>query len=107
VSLASAVRTRFVRAEPPHEPEPHPDEPFAPVYDFVPLDRPLPGGWLTAMQLPAPRWPDAAAFGPPGSGELQAIPMPDSFDFRPHRHCGCGAGWRGDEACWNCGRAAT
>lgn len=90
---------RVVSAEPPYDPEPHPDEPFAPVYDYRPLGfGPMLDGWVSS--LPAPRYPDQIAFGPPGADPEREL----ASDGRT-RWCGCGAGWGGDAArCWNCGR---
>lgn len=97
MSLASAVRTRFVAAEPPHEPEPFDDDPFAPVYDYRPLG--YYHGGLEAIR--SPRHPGPIVFGPPGADPNRAL-TPDYT-----RWCPCGAGWSGGGACWNCGRAAT
>jgi hypothetical protein len=105
VSVLAALRqrvlpVRLVAAGPPHEPEPHPDEPFAPVYDYRPL--------TLVDELPTwirdPRDPDPVVFGPRGSGALQGL-HPAGL-FGSFGWCGpCGVGWRGDDGCWICGEA--
>lgn len=87
---------RTVLPMPPHEPEPYPDEPFAPVYDYVPLDGarlgPVPGGWR-------PGGPDLLVFGPQYQRSLNVGDMAV--------HClACDVKWAWAEgaACWICGR---
>jgi hypothetical protein len=68
-AVARTVRpaVRLVSPLPPHAPEPYPDEPFAPVYDYVPLHG-IEGMLPDSL---APHDCDPLVFGPPGSGELQ------------------------------------
>ena len=92
--------TRTVAPFPPHDPEPLPDEPFAPVYDRRPprLDR-HEDDWL-----PDPRYPDARVFGPIGSGELQRRMFYDPYAAWPLRTCTpCGVHWCSGDRCWACG----
>jgi hypothetical protein len=90
-------RFRLVSPLPPHAPEPYPDEPFAPVYDYRPLDG------FTGMRLfppvGEPRWPDPLVFGP----EYHHYWL----ELDAQRHCGpCGVTWAygAGTACWCCGR---
>ena len=99
----TAVRT--VTAEPPHDPEPFEDEPFAPVYDYVPL-----GPWRNAggddpdEWLPNPRYPDWRVFGPPGTAELQRRMFFDPYAAGPDHRTLHGAHLRsGGDRCWSCG----
>ena len=100
MSFASAVRTRFVRPEPPHEPEPRPDEPFAAVYDHRPLSMGYDHGGLEAIR--PPRHPDQLVFG--GQGQPKHDP---SGGYAPCWCARCDVRWAGDAPCWNCGSAAT
>lgn len=87
---------RTVRPEPPHEPEPLPDEPFAPVYKgHVPLTtaRNPYAGWARART-------DPLVFGPPGATELQGAGITHG-DGWPSS-CPCGVTWRGEGGCWAC-----
>jgi hypothetical protein len=103
--LEAAVRlgiapVRVVSPLPPHEPEPYPDEPFAPVYDYEPLG-PGDGGvpeW-TLRHATDPYGPDRIVFGPgqqttPGYGDLLL------------RCARCDVKWAygAGGACWYCGR---
>lgn len=73
--LEGAIRlgrrsVRTVSPRPPYLPEPHENEPLAPVYTFVPLGPTVrEDDWIRP-----PRYPDPLVFGPPGSGELQRQP---------------------------------
>jgi hypothetical protein len=88
---------RVVSLVPPHDPEPYPDEPFAPVYDFIPL------GSFEGMRLyppvADPRPPDALVFGPGYRGDRPELDLA----LRCHP---CGVTWAVSQgrACWCCGR---
>jgi hypothetical protein len=97
VSLADTL-VRFVSPLPPHDPEPHPDEPFAPVYDY----RPLGAAGTEDYWLPDPCGHDPIVFGDVGR---QPVHNPDSnATWRCPR---CDVCWRGGGACWACGGPAT
>jgi hypothetical protein len=102
VYLPERVRehVRMVAAEPPHHPEPHPDEPFAPVYDYRPLDGYVVSAWLPRGHAVVPRYPDPLVFGQPGA--RQGLEQDGAGMFR--RCHPCGVSWRGEAACWCCGR---
>lgn len=89
---------RTVSPVPPHAPEPHPGEPFAPVYDYAPLGESSGLTWLLD-----PYGPDPVVFGAPGSVGTRDPDEP--VDGWPAHRCGrCDVGWSGDARCWNCGR---
>jgi len=101
--LPEAVRefVRAVRADPPHEPEPHPDEPFAPVYDFTPLGAAPFDKY--AHWLPVPRDPDPLVFGDP-YGQPRHDP---SGGYAPWGCVRCDVRWAGGRRCWHCGAVET
>jgi hypothetical protein len=97
---------RVVSAEPPYGPEPHPDEPFAPVYDYRPLGLDLGFGGELGHWVRPPRDPDRIVFG-----DLAAQPPHEPLGGRAPLGCEtrwcarCDVRWGGDAArCWNCGR---
>lgn len=99
MSLADVI-IRFVSPEPPHHPEPFADEPFAPVYDYLPLGA---GDYHdTEWILPGPR-PDPVVFGVLLAQHEVYVGDP-VIDWV----CGCGVSWAGTAlACWCCGRGAA
>jgi hypothetical protein len=89
---------RTVLPLPPYEPEPLPDEPFAPVYAFVPL-----GAFEGSLAwVPDPYGPDVLVFGAPGTTQGAGILHGDGHWVS----CECGVTWHGEAACWHCGRPA-
>ena len=103
MSLADAaarlLATRFAAAVPPHHPEPLPGEPFAPVYDHIPLGPAdyLDTGWIR----PGPR-PDPIDFG----GQEQPRHDP-SGGYAPWWCARCDVRWGGDGPCWCCGQPSA
>ena len=95
--IDTAEPVRVVSPLPPHEPEPFPAEPFAPVYNYrvPPL---LAAGELD--QAPSPRHPDPLVFGEPGVSQGKSQQGDGEY-----RYCRvCDVKWRGDPECWACGR---
>jgi hypothetical protein len=95
------VPVRVVSPQPPYEPEPFPDEPLAPVYNYQasPLLAP---GELDAASSPC--WPNVLVFGGESAGALQGGTQHGDGMLRRCRRCD--VTWCGDAKCWNCGRRA-
>jgi hypothetical protein len=91
-------RTRVVSPLPPHAPEPYPDEPFAPAYDYEPLGDGF-SGMRVYPPVGDPRWPDRLVFGP-------EYPRGLTFgDTSVHCYrCDVTWAWAEGAACWCCGR---
>lgn len=91
---------RLVSPEPPHDPEPYPCEPFAPVYDFIPLPDSF-SGMRLFPPVTDPHGPDPLVFGP-------QYPRGRGDGCLTERCGACGVTWAAGSgtACWACGPEA-
>lgn len=82
--------------QPPHEPQPLPDQVVAPVYDHAPQMR---DGRVDQWIQP-PRWPDPLVFG-----DVAAQPEHNPRGIALQSCRGCGVRWEGIAPCWSCAPA--